>query len=430
YIPLPDSYPPADKLLKRFERMRIRTEQGLPEQLSSDIWEDLHQTILDYGKAWESSRVLNALPDSAQIIPDILMDGGTAYRDFNRSTRDLEWLEDNGQCMDNIKVLDVSKESPDAGRGVAASRFIPKGGLVAPAPVVHVPDYDVLEMFEPVDTPRSSGGGFKVVPDMKGPVMYQLLLNYCFGHEESTLLLCPYGLLTALINHSSENANTRVVWSDAMRHKEWLNNTIDHFGEEYIAGLQLDFVALRDIEEGEEILIDYGEPWQNAWEEHKATFVPRELYVPSFELNRQIADLEFRTVRDRPYFLDGVQLRCRAWYISQFLEIDEDLDDLPCQIIKKLGNDRYQVQLVKDESDNVRSRFTGDQMIWDVPVDAFWFIDMPYERLHHFQFDAFRHAIMMPDDIFPEKWKNKKKSEHEAAFKTTTASATDSDAEL
>ncbi|CAJ1958202.1 unnamed protein product [Cylindrotheca closterium] len=431
YIPLPDSYPPADKLLKRFERMRIRTEAELSDQLSPGIWEDLLDTILDYGKTWKTSRVLNALPDSAEIIPDVLMDGGTAYRDFNRSTQELSWLEENGQCMDNIKVLEVSQESPDAGRGAAASRFIPKDGLVAPAPVIHVPDYEVLEMFLPVDTPRTKGGGFNVVPDMEGPVMYQLLLNYCFGHEESTLLLCPYGLLTALINHSSENANTRVVWSDAMRHKEWLNNPIEHFGEEYIAGLQLDYVALRDIEEGEEILIDYGEPWEKAWEEHKATFAPRENYVPAFELNKLLPDLEFRTVRDRPYFLDGVQLRCRTWYVNKFqAEEEEELDDYPCQILKKLGNDRYQVQVVNDESDNVISRFAGERMLWDVPVDAFLFIDLPYERLHHFQFDAFRHAMTMPDDIFPEKWKNIKKEENDEATASTTESATASDSEL
>ena len=388
--------------------MRIRMEQAATENkelsLSENIWEDLFQTVLEYRKPWHTSRVLNALPDSAQIIPDLLMDGGTAYRDFNRSIRDLSWLEENGQCMDNIKVLDRSTESPDAGRGAAASRFIPKGGLVAPAPVIHVPDYEVLEMFEPIDTPRSEKGSFKVVPDMKGPKMYQLLLNYCFGHEESTLLLCPYGLLTALINHSSENANTRVVWSDAMRHKEWLNHTIDHFAEEYVAGLQLDFVALRDIEEGEEILIDYGDSWQRAWDEYKANFVPREHYMPAYELNRQLEDLEFRTIHDRPYYSDGVQLRCQSWYIENFYEKDgeeEDSSDLPCQILKKLGNDRYQVQLLIDESSNKKSMFVGDRILWDVPRDAFLFIDLPYERPHHFQFDAFRHTMMIPDDIFP-----------------------------
>jgi hypothetical protein len=212
-----------------------------------------------------------------------------------------------------------------------------------------------------------------------------------------------------------------------MRHKEWLEHPIEHFGEEYISGLQLDYVALRDIEEGEEILIDYGEPWQRAWEEHKATFAPREKYVPAFELNKQLPDLEFRTVRDRPYFLDGVQLRCRTWYVNKFQAVEEEeLDDFPCQIIKKLGNDRYQVQVVKDDSDNLRSRFIGDQMLWDVPIDAFVFLDLPYERLHHFQFDAFRHTMIMPDDIFPEKWKNKK--EEEAA--STIDSATASDSEL
>jgi len=33
-------------------------------------------------------------------------------------------------------------------------------------------------------------------------------------------------------------------------------------------GLSFEYVALRDIEEGEEIFMDYGEEWEDAWEQH------------------------------------------------------------------------------------------------------------------------------------------------------------------
>jgi hypothetical protein len=66
------------------------------------------------------------------------------------------------------------------------------------------------------------------------------------------------------------------------------------------AGLSSDFVALRDIEEDEEILIDYGEAWERAWQEHVRNFVPRENYVPANELN-EMADIVYRTVEDRDY---------------------------------------------------------------------------------------------------------------------------------
>jgi hypothetical protein len=404
---MPENYPIADNLLKRFERMRLRNEMGPKKELPKVFWEDLLQTVLDYAPIWKKSRVLNALPDTASIISDLLIDGGTAKRDYNSSIRELSWLEENGQCMDNIKVGN-SQESPDAGRGAFANRFIPKDGLVAPAPVVHVPDYDILKMYLPVDTPLNPDGGFEVIPDMKGPFHYQLILNYCFGHEESTLLLCPYGLLTALINHSSKNANTKLIWSDTMRHKEWLEQPIDQFGEEFVAGLQIDFVALRDIQEDEEILIDYGASWEHAWEEHVKKHIPRKNYIPAFELNKKLSDLEFRTVNDRPYALEGVQLRCHTWYVNQYLREDskEEDEDVPCAITKKLGDDRYRVQVVKDESDNFDIRLSLDRMLWEVPSDAFFFVDLPYEREHHFNFDAFRHAMMIPDDVFPDTWKN------------------------
>jgi hypothetical protein len=54
-------------------------------------------------------------------------------------------LEENGQCMDNIK--DGVSTIPDAGRGAFANRFIPKGGLVAPAPLIHIPDRSIFTMY-------------------------------------------------------------------------------------------------------------------------------------------------------------------------------------------------------------------------------------------------------------------------------------------
>jgi hypothetical protein len=388
-----------------FERLRLRNlvkeERAI---LSSTFWDDLFNFLNDQSSVWKTSRILNAMPGTASSIPSLLQDGGTAYRDYNRSIKELSWLEENGQCMDNIKS--GISEFPDVGRGAFANRFIPKGGLVAPAPVVHIPDYDVLKMYEPIDSPRNDKGHYSINPNMEGPLHYQLLLNYCFGHEESTLLLCPYGLLTALINHSSKNANTKLIWSDNMRHKEWLQKPIEDFGDDFISGLQLDFVATRHIKEGEEILIDYGVAWEEAWKAHLNNYVPRHNYIPAFELNRKLPDVELRTGKDRPYELDGIQLRCRSWYSSKFLNLEES--DYPCQIRKKLDTDRFIVEVFSDESKMDHTYFERTGILWDVPSDAFFFVDLPYEREHHFQFDAFRHAMMMPDDLFPNTWKNLK----------------------
>lgn len=300
--------------------------------------------------------------------------------------------------MDNIKV--GNSTNPDAGRGAFANRFIPKGGLVAPAPLIHVKDYNSFKMFQPKYANDDSD---KFIPNREGPFTWQLLLNYCFGHEKSTILLCPYGLLTAFINHSHENPNTRIQWSQQMRHPEWRNQPISAWWEEYHTGLQIDFVALRDIEEGEEIFIDYGSAWESAWQEHVKTFVPRQAYVPAFELN-QILDKEFRSPDEDDYEANGLFLLCRGWYIEQLVGHEEDYH---CRILQKMGDDRYVAQVFEiDYMDDIRRTAIKEVgIVWNLPSVAFFFEDIPYTR-DHFQPNAFRHAMMIPDDMFPAVWKN------------------------
>lgn len=401
---MPDDYPIADSLLKKYQRFRDFKKKRTG--LDASFWKDLYQYIVDQKRIWKKSRVLNALPEDTSGMTQLLQNGGTAKMHLKHSIKDVSWLEENGQCMDNIKVGE-SKVSPDAGRGAFANRFIPKDGLVAPAPLVHIPDYDVLRIYDTMDVIEDNGE-WHVDPDMDGPSTLQLLVNYCFGHHESTLLLCPYGLLTSFINHSNDDPNTKIVWNDKMRHKEWLDKPITSFGNEYHTGLQFDFVALRDIKEDEEILIDYGDVWESAWQNHIANYVPRENYTPAFELNKNLDTIEFRTVNERPYELDGIQLRCRAWYIKRFFENDEedeDDTDYVCRITKRLGNDRYRVEILFDESEPRITRYTTGSVLWEVPSDAFFFSDMPYYR-DHYQFTEFRHAMMVPDEIFPAEWKN------------------------
>lgn len=300
--------------------------------------------------------------------------------------------------MDNIK--EGNSTNPDAGRGAFANRFIPKGGLVAPAPLIHIGNYNSMKVFHPKD---GEGPG-KLIPDRDGPFSFQLLMNYCFGHDQSTLLLCPYGLLTAFINHSHEHPNTRIVWAKEMRHPDWKEKSIDEWEGERHAGLQIDFVALRDIEEDEEILIDYGAVWEAAWQEHAKRFVPRKNYIPAFELNDML-DIEYRTIDDVDYEVDNVKLTCADWYIEQF--IDHKGGDCECRVLKKLGDDSYLVQLLNVtfyDVDRYIEVLPGG-ILWNVPSDAFIFVDLPYTR-DHYDFQSFRHAMMIPDDMFPDVWKN------------------------
>jgi hypothetical protein len=370
--------------------------------MSDELWDDYWSVVTSFATTWKTSRVLNALPSNISQIAPALSSGGTAEMHYNHSIRELSWLEEHGQCMDNIKV--GNSTNPDAGRGAFANRFIPKGGLVAPAPLIHIPDMAVLKMFLPKDTDEPG----KVAPDRDGPATFQLILNYCFGHQHSTLVLCPYGLLTAFINHSADKPNTKIQWSKEMRHPQWRDQAIDEWADEYHTGLSLDFVALRDIKEDEEILIDYGSAWQSAWQKHVDEWVPRENYIPAFELN-EMSDIEYRTPEDRDYKVDGVAIWCRAWYVNRFVKKSQH--DSECRILKKLGDDSYLVQFWEDANDDFERTTTPSpgKIWWDVPSDAFVFADLPYFRDQH-QLNTFRYPMMMPDEMFPEVWKNREEN--------------------
>lgn len=67
--------------------------------------------------------------------------------------------------------------------------FHAEGSLVAPAPLLHIPDRDILRMYADKIDP-STGEESRDFSKLTG---HQLLLNYCFGHNASSMLLCPYG---------------------------------------------------------------------------------------------------------------------------------------------------------------------------------------------------------------------------------------------
>jgi hypothetical protein len=77
-------------------------------------------------------------------------------------------------CLENL--IPLPSTLLQAGQGAFAQYRIQKDEIVMPAPLLQIMDREVLALYSEEDESRIND---------------QVLINYCFGHAESTLLLCP-----------------------------------------------------------------------------------------------------------------------------------------------------------------------------------------------------------------------------------------------
>eukprot|EP00980_Cylindrotheca_fusiformis_P003683 scaffold818_cov136-Cylindrotheca_fusiformis.AAC.49 len=143
------------------------------------VYEDI---VLPIKQIW-NSRTVNALPatfEEARIAKE--HDIGMVFQP--NSTRSVEWLQKNGRCIDNIYPGVSTIEG--AGHGAFAKRDIPKDSTITGSPLHHIPfKNDFMPMYR---TEKRPGGVFVDKSEITGQ---QVVMNYCFGHPESSLLLCP-----------------------------------------------------------------------------------------------------------------------------------------------------------------------------------------------------------------------------------------------
>jgi len=206
-----------------------------------------------------------------------------------------------------------------------------------------------------------------------------------------------------------------------------LNETYLDWHEVKHAGLSFDVVALRDIEEDEEVLIDYGIEWERAWLDHVANYdSPRRGYVPAFEMNAQ-ADLQIKTTSEANYeSIDGILTHCRRHMVDLLLRqkhvIPEDEDPeiepeqvndeecYPCRVVHRNHNDSYIAEVITRVTVNHPSGMwevnvdSVEFVLFNAPRDTFIFEDAYYARDHH-QDWSFRHDMRVPDEMFPDVWR-------------------------
>jgi hypothetical protein len=162
--------------------------------------------------------------------------------------RSVDWIIENGRCVDNI--IPGKSKIPRAGQGAFAQRLIRAGDVIVPLPLfqMHKDSFTIWSDDEGKYTPNGT----------------QLLLNYCFSHSNSSLVLCPL-TNAALINHcSTRNAqcgeqgpNAIYRWDttwDLFTNK-WLNMSVEEIHKQLGKGLAFEIVATRDIEPGDEVCL-------------------------------------------------------------------------------------------------------------------------------------------------------------------------------
>lgn len=176
-LPLHEDYPMAKRLLKKFFR-RVGQRQSI---IRPWTYQD---AIIPIRDIWDT-RLLNALPTTyKEALIANEHDIGTVHQP--NATRTIGWLKENGKCVDHITPGQSTIDG--AGHGAFAKRNLPMGTIITGSPLHHIP---IKESFIPMYNMVGDNDDVNSNRKKGEKVGSQLLLNYCFGHSETSLLLCP-----------------------------------------------------------------------------------------------------------------------------------------------------------------------------------------------------------------------------------------------
>lgn len=241
----------------------------------------------------------------------------------NNNTKDrpqhsLEYLQQHGICLDTLLIRPST--IPHIGRGAFSKFAVKTGQPLAITPVVHFDRSQLHRVSQAYLDESSSSRSRQLVLRDHGieyhadrVLQQQLLLNYCYSHPDSNVLLLPLGPGVHAINHApsqspagsnnnddAPRANAYVRWAhpshvpghypegDTVSSRRaalsYFHQLTTHqlfnraapmvLGEDSHQ-LWMEIVALRDIQPNEEIFLDYGRNWQKAWDQHVSTHWPK-----------------------------------------------------------------------------------------------------------------------------------------------------------
>jgi hypothetical protein len=325
--------------------------------------------------------------------------------------RSIAWLRQHGICLDNI----MPQQPTTSGRGAIATRFLPRHAVVAPVPVVPIFDWQIsLKM-------NTKAGAAKQ--------QWQLLLNYCYGHAQSSLMLFPYSPIVNLINHG-DDPNVRLQWSQQHNRNDWLEMTLEELEDEADEpGLLLELVAIRDIVPGEAILLDYGADWKAAWDQHKLPTFDG-MYTPAHVMDEVASKVRTETEQAEYPYVSNLMTSCFYDYQNKTSSSSGGITTIPwnmtrsvfewrnlrpCSIIQR--DDASSLYTVKMRNRQGLWKIPKMHLVSKVPRQAIRFSDKLYTTDQHLP-QSFRHWIGIPEEIFPDKWRDKKNDEKRESIET------------
>lgn len=419
-------YRDADKVLDKILDFMNKYESKLTPKLKDDVLDFILGKILGTAAGTHAKVVRSLIPAHPGKLQTVKDMGGTfAYRNPDL-VKTQKWLDKYATCVDNL----VAKVStiPEAGRGAFATRDLKKGQIIAPVPLLHIAKDDVTFMFD-IIVETLQDGGVTAAYDMDKPRGQQLLINYCFAHPESSMILFPTSPMVALVNHANpEKANARLTWS---KNKHWGNSfdsqdmTPAELADYHHVSLTMELYALRDIAEGEEVFIDYGRDWEEAWNTHMANYKNTDWPLRAEDLRVEYKTKPFKTTKEleQDPYPAGIVTAC----IVQTMEMEDGkrkvndegneitLFEGPVEFKKFTGGGMHHCEIIdRQESGDhfynytiIEQRSEGVIQVERVPHAAITFANLPYTSdIHHK--DAFRHPVGVPDVIFPQAWRDRR----------------------
>jgi hypothetical protein len=422
-------YMAADQLLGKMYDYSRKYQQELSHgDLGMDVVDFMRETILGPHHGRRAKSIRSLLPPTPKKVQEAHQLGGTFLYRNRDMIKSQEWLQTRGICVDNMEIK--TSTIPGAGFGAFATRDFKEGERIAISPMILIADKKLLDMYKIHELLDENGGKMGLAYDFEQPIGQQLAMNYAFGHAESSILFLPTAPLVSYINHDSDYYNAYVDWSD----HDYLTSR-DEVNAAPLKDLKTSwaqqsvvfhYIAVQDIKKGDEILIDYGDDWEEAWEQYNEA-LPKTATSPAHAMDvaKQYIDQPFPTdlkVGKIPY-PKGVVTAC-------YIQVGEPVDGRPKnnamgQAIlpwtgpatpeAMKGGDLVVCDLISSAADEfgsyaytVKARLKVNNeiaQIEGVPHSAITLVDRPYTSAIHTP-GAFRHWIEIDDQRFPQQWRD------------------------